>query len=84
MVNQKNMMGAATPTAERKRYRHMTLEKIHELGLINDDTEVWVRDPDMHVVAHGNWYQDDVLKYMHTELECFTWQDDNNFYIDLK
>ena len=38
------MVGAATPTTERKRYRHMTLEKIHELGLINDDTEVWVRD----------------------------------------
>ena len=62
----------------------MTLSKIYELGLINDNTEIWVRDPDMYILAHGNWYQDDVLKYMNTELECFTWQDDNNFYIDVK
>lgn len=62
----------------------MTLRKILELGLIDDNTEVWVRDPDMRVLTHGNWYQDNVLKYLDSELECFTWQDDNNFYLDLK
>lgn len=62
----------------------MTLRKIFDLGLINDDTEIWIRDLDSHVLAEGNWYQDNVLKYMNAELECFTWQDDNNFYIDLK
>ena len=62
----------------------MTLKKNLEIGLIDDSTIVWVRDPDMCVLAHGTWYQDDVLEYLHSELECFTWQDDNNFYIDLK
>lgn len=62
----------------------MTLRKIFDLGLVNDDTEVWVRDPDLHVLAHGNWYQDNILEYLDHEVECFTWQDDNNFYVDLK
>ncbi len=61
----------------------MTLKKIWAMGLINDNTEVWVRDPDLHLLAHGNWYQADVLEYLDHELECFTWQDDGNFYIDL-
>lgn len=35
----------------------MTVSKIFtELGLINDNTEVWIRDNDLHVLAHGNWY----------------------------
>lgn len=42
----------------------MTVSKIFtELGLINDNTEVWIRDNDLHVLAHGNWYQDNVLRY---------------------
>ena len=62
----------------------MTLNKILMLGLINDDTKVWIRDTNMRVLAGGNWYQDNVLDYMHHEVESFTWQDDNNFYVDLK
>lgn len=62
----------------------MTLRKIFELGLINENTEIWVRLPSMCVLAHGNWQQDDVLKYLDHELEDFVWQDDNNFYIGLK
>ena len=63
----------------------MTVSKIFtELGLINDNTEVWIRDNDLHVLAHGNWYQDNVLRYLYNEVESFTWQDDNNFYIDIK
>ena len=63
----------------------MTVSKIFtELGLINDNTEVWIRDNDLHVLAHGNWDQDNVLRYLDNEVESFTWQDDNNFYIDIK
>ena len=63
----------------------MTLEKIYEMGLIKDSTEIFVRQGDgFHTLAHGNWYQDDVLEYMHHDLESFTWQDDNKIYIDLK
>ena len=54
------------------------------LGLVNDDTEIWVRDSDMRVLVHGDWNRELVLEYLDSELECFTWQDDDNFYIDLK
>ena len=62
----------------------MTLRKIFDLGLVNDDTEIWVRDSDMRVLVHGDWNRELVLEYLDSELECFTWQDDDNFYIDLK
>lgn len=62
----------------------MTLKKIFELGLISDSTKVYVRDPDMHALAYGNWYQDNVLEYQDHVVECFTWQDNNEFFIDLK
>lgn len=35
-------------------------------------------------IIHGNWYQDDVLDYMDHEVEIFTWQDDNELYVDVK
>lgn len=66
------------------RYENMTLRKILELELVDDNTKVWVRGSDLHLLTSGNWYQDNILEYMNSELECFTWQDDNNFYIDLK
>ena len=50
----------------------MTLKKFFDLGLVNDDTEVWIRDPDLHVLAHGDWYQDNILEYLDHELESFT------------
>ncbi|RKJ00486.1 hypothetical protein D7X87_22870 [bacterium D16-54] len=62
----------------------MTLRKIFDLGLVNDDTEIWVRDSDMRVLVHGDWNRELVLEYLDSELECFTWQDDDNFFIDLK
>lgn len=61
----------------------MTLEKLFFMGLIGDNTEVFIRDTGFHVLAHGNWYQDNVLEYAHHEVESFTWQDDNKIYIDL-
>ena len=62
----------------------MTISKIFESGLINDNTEVWIRDSEFHVLEHGNWYQDNILDYLKSEVESFTWQDDNKFYIDVK
>lgn len=63
----------------------MTLRKICELGLIKEDTEIFIRQGDgFYTAAHGNLHQADVVNYMDTEVECFTWQDDNKFYIDLK
>ena len=61
----------------------MTIEKIFFMGLIGDNTEVFIRDTGFHVLAHGNWYQDNILNYMHHEVESFTWQDDEKIYIDL-
>lgn len=61
----------------------MTLEKLFFMGLIGDNTEVFIRDTGFHVLAHGNWYQDNVLEYTHHEVESFTWQDDEKIYIDL-
>lgn len=52
--------------------------------LINDNTEVWIRDEDFHILAHGIFNQNGVLKYLDRVVECFIWQDDDNFYIDVK
>lgn len=62
----------------------MTIGKIFiDLNLINDKTELWIRDSDMCVLAHGNWYHDNILEYTHCEVESFTWQNDNKIYIDV-
>lgn len=66
-------------------FSHTSLSKIlTEFGLIDDNTEVWIRDNNLHVLTHGNWYQDNVLLYLDNEVEFFAWQDDNNFYINIK
>ena len=63
----------------------MTVEKIFEIGIIDDNTEIFIRQGEyFKVLAHGNWYQDDILEYSEHEVESFTWQDDNKLYIDLK
>lgn len=62
----------------------MTLSQILELDIIEDDTMVYIRDENMNVLAHGNWYQDNILNYLNCGVESFTWQDDGNFYINLK
>ena len=66
---------------------NMKVKDIYELGLIKDSTEIWIRDFGefgMRVLAHGNWYQDDILKYKDREVECFHWQDDDTVYFDVK
>lgn len=63
----------------------MTLEKINEMGLIDDRTEIVIREGEgFGTLARGNWYQDDILAYGDYEVESFTWQDDNRIYIDVK
>ena len=62
----------------------MTLSKILEMKLIMDNTEIFIRDTNFHVLGYGNWFQDEVLLYVHSEIESFTWQDDNKIFIDLK
>lgn len=62
----------------------MTLEKIYDMGLIKDSTEIYIRKGNFHVIASGNWYQDNVLDHMQDEIECFAWQDDNKLCIDVK
>lgn len=69
---------------DKERVNAMTIGKIFEMGIIEDDTTVYVRDDDMNVLAKGNWFQDDVLNYASAELSSFTWQDDNCFYADIK
>lgn len=62
----------------------MTISKVLEMGLINDNTSVWIHNNELHVLIHGNWYQDNILEYQDREIGRFAWQDDNQFYIDLK
>lgn len=63
----------------------MTLEKINEMGLIDDSTEIVIREGEgFATLARGNWYQDDILAYENHEVESFTWQDDNRIYVDVK
>lgn len=53
-------------------------------SIIDEDTEIVIRDSDMQLMARGNWFNDDVLDSLDHEAESFTWQDDNKFFIDLK
>lgn len=65
----------------------MKVKDFYELGLIKDNTKVWIRSTGgfkMKVLAYGNWYHDDVLKYIGHEVESFIWQDDDTVFIDIK
>ena len=53
--------------------------------LINDKTIVYIRNEEkFSLLASGNWYQDNILKYHKIEISSFTWQDNDEFYVDLK
>ncbi len=63
----------------------MTVEMIGEMGLIDDNTEIVIREGEgFDALSRGNWYQDDILAYEKHEVASFTWQDDNRIYIDVK
>ncbi len=62
----------------------MTLGKIKEMGLINDSTDIIIRQGEgFATLACGSWYQDNILAYDDREVESFTWQDNNQIFIDL-
>ena len=62
----------------------MTLARMLEKDIVNDSTEVLIRDTDFHVLARRSWFQDNVLDYMNRAVESFTWQEDNKVFIDVK
>lgn len=64
----------------------MTVKDIFQSGLIlvNDNTNIYIRHPDMHVLACGHWYNDNILKYLERTVGSFVWQDNDEFFIDLK
>lgn len=63
----------------------MTVERIFMSRLIDDNTEVYIyRSESFNVLTHGNWYNDNVLRYLYCRVESFTLQADNNLYIDIK
>lgn len=52
--------------------------------IVNDRTEIYIRDGEFNMLASGNWFNDNVLDHSDDEVECFSWQDDNKVYIDVK
>ena len=62
----------------------MTIEKLIDMEIINDKTEIYVRDTDFGLITHGNWFQDNILDLVLDMIDCYSWQDDNRVYIDLK
>ncbi len=62
----------------------MTVSNLHELGLITDNTEIFIRDEYLKLIAHGSWYEDEILEYSNTEVESFSWQDDDKVFIDIE
>lgn len=62
----------------------MTVGMILENTFIEADTQVYIRDKDMKVVAEGNWYLDCIQEHVTEDAESFTWQDDDKVFIDLK
>ena len=62
----------------------MTIGQLICMGLVNDSTKLVIRR-DLHtVLAHGFWFNDNLLAYVEREIESFTWQDDDTIYIDIK
>ncbi len=59
----------------------MTLRKIFELGLIDDSTNIYVRDSSFNTVAFDSYKC--LSSFYDMELESFTWQDNNWIYLDL-
>lgn len=63
----------------------MTVNKILEMGLADDHTEIFIRDGDSRVLAHGNWHQDDILGYGDREVESsILWHDECKLYINVR
>ena len=62
----------------------MTAETVFSMGLVNDNTIVYIRQGEgFQTLARGGWYNDEILAYEEYKVESFTWQDDNRIYIDI-
>jgi len=62
----------------------MKVNQILTMGLIKDDTLIFINDESFGIIDGGNWYQDNILKYMHNEIEDFSWKDNNRIFITIK
>lgn len=62
----------------------MKVFQIIELYIVTNETKIFIRDENLHVLANGNWFNDNVLDCLDYEVESFTWQDDNKIYVDVK
>jgi len=62
----------------------MTAGELLELGIIDDNTEIFICDTDFNVLARYVWYQDEMLDLSEREIESFTWRKDNEICIVLE
>ena len=62
----------------------MKLNEILELGVINDNTKISIRDNNLRLITWGNWYQDNILEKGEREVESFEWRNSGDFFIKLK
>ena len=62
----------------------MTIERLIDLGIINNTTEIYIRNMEFGLIAEGGWYQDSILEHLEDEIDSYTWQDDDKVYVDLK
>lgn len=61
----------------------MTIKEVLNMGLINNE-EMFIRDDDFHLLAHGVKGDDSIREYENRELESFTWDKDGTLYFDVK
>ncbi len=63
----------------------MDTSEIFEMGIIDDNTQIIIRDTDSHVLAKGHWYEDHVLKYSEVgyTADSFTWESGDRVFIDV-
>ena len=52
--------------------KDMLLGELVEIGFVNDETMVSICDNPVAPCAKGVWYEDNVLRYLSREVECFT------------
>ena len=62
----------------------MTIERLIDLGIINNTTEIYIRNMEFGLITKGGWYQDSILEHLEDEIDSYTWQDDDKVYVDLK
>lgn len=60
----------------------MSIRRLMVKGLINDETEITVHDG-RKILAVGNWYNDNIVKYIRTEISAFTWNKQGKLLINI-